>query len=172
MAAPWPGLPPRLDGRLLISDRFRRISRWITATLRFCRDRNRLRIVSATIASTRSCCCSGFVLARAARLTSCRLARTGAGGGVGWTIHLPAGNTQFGSCLVDRCHPTATPALASIVRTLGQAPDDLSLPQHPIPPRGRQRQVPIRSEGNRLFVAHSSPPGCAPVSWSSAPYCR
>src|SRR6476620_2638701 len=106
-----------------------------------------------------TCCCSGFVLARAARLTSCRLARTGAGGGVGWTIHLPAGNTQFGSCLVDRCHPTATPALASIVRTLGQAPDDLSLPQHPIPPRGGHRQVPIRPEGNRLFVAHSSPPG-------------
>src|SRR6478609_3122577 len=70
------------------------------------------------------------------RSTPAVLARTGAGGGVGWTIHLPAGNTQFGSCLVDRCHPTATPALASIVRTLGQAPDDLSLPQHPIPPRG------------------------------------
>ena len=69
-------------------------------------------------------------------------------------VNLAAGNSQFGGCLVDRCHPGATPAPASIVRTLGQAPDDLSLPQHSIPTRGMQRQVRTRLNGNHL-VAHS-----------------
>lgn len=57
-------------------------------------------------------------------------------------VHLAAGNSQFGSCLVDRCHPAATPAPANVVRTPGQAMDDLSLPQHPNPPRGKHRQCP------------------------------